>query len=118
VPVRDHGAVDDDVAEELRELRRRVIHLKAEQAAPAVIDEYEAELRVLEALAVAAEATAAAVAGRPELGEALRLRGFAGTGFTDVYAYVYDRALELELDGREFARVITATDFTALLEAD
>ncbi len=107
--------MDDDVALEIQDLRRRVGRLKAEQAAPALIGEYEAELRVLEALAQAAEATLAAIGDRPELAESLRLHGFPGASFADVYAFVYDRSLELELGGREFARVIAGTDFAGLL---
>ncbi|HUY98291.1 MAG TPA: hypothetical protein VMW47_11855 [Verrucomicrobiae bacterium] len=110
--------MDDDVALEIQDLRRRVGRLKAEQAAPTLIAEYEAELRVLEALAQAAEVTLAAVLASPELGDGLRLRGFTSTRFADVYAFVYDRSLELELEGREFARVIAATDFAALLAPD
>ncbi len=114
--VRDHCPVDEDVAEEIREMRVRIGQLKGAEGPPEVIAEYETELRVLEALARAADVTAAAVAQRPELAEALLVRGFAGTSYQELYAFVYERALDLDLEGRDFASLIAATDFTRYLE--
>ena len=110
-------AAEEEYRLEIAELRRKVSRLKAEQGEPHLIEEFEAELRILEALFKAAAATLAALAREPELADGLLRHGFRGADFREVYAFVYDAALELELEGRPLAAVIRATDFTAGLRA-
>jgi hypothetical protein len=51
----------------------------------------------------------------PGLSAELALRGFQPTQFREVYAFVYESALEIEKAGSEFAREVERTDFSQQL---
>jgi len=107
----------DEYALEIDSLRRALDRLRAEEAAPAVIDEYEVELRILRALYQAAIQTVAAADRDPRLPGALEQLGFGAWRLDDVYSFVYETAMEAETDGRDLAAVIGETDFVASLLA-
>jgi hypothetical protein len=105
----------DEYQVEINDLRRRIARLKFERASLTIIEELEAQLRILKA--IYDSATRLFVAGEADA----RVRaGFHGHelgnwDFDDVYAYVYDEAVALEPDGQDLASLIWHHDFLAPL---
>src|SRR4029077_18746183 len=107
----------DEYQIEIRALRRTLARLKAEKASEALIEEYEAELRILVALYQAATETFERGESWPGLRRALTEIGFGDWTLTNVYSFVYEAAMDAEPDGRDLANVITHTDYPASLLA-
>jgi hypothetical protein len=107
----------DEYQIEIRDLRRTLARLKAEKAREELIEEYEAELRILVALYRAATETFERGEATPELRRALAEVGFGDWTLTNVYSFIYEAAMEAEPDGRDLANVITHTDYPATLVA-
>jgi hypothetical protein len=107
----------DEYQIEIRALRRTLARLKAEKAREELIEEYEAELRILVALYRAATETFERGQTTPELRRALAEIGFGDWTLTNVYSFVYEAAMDAEPDGRDLANVITHTDYPASLLA-
>jgi hypothetical protein len=107
----------DEYQIEIRALRRTLARLKAEKAKEALIEEYEAELRILVALYHAATETFERGGACPDLPRALAEIGFGDWTLTNVYSFVYEAAMDAEPDGRDLANVITHTDYGASLLA-
>ena len=107
----------DEYQIEIRDIRRTLSRLKAEKAAEPLIAEHEAELRNLVALYDAARATLEAGEGSSDLVTALRELGFGDWTMENVYAFVYEAAMDAEPDGRDLANVINHTDYAASLRA-
>lgn len=105
----------DEYQIEIGEIRRTLGRLRAAEAPAPVIEEYEAELRILVALYEAA--TDVHERGDPRLAEALRDIGFGDWSLENVYSFVYEAAMEVEPDGRDLANVINHTDYGASLLA-
>jgi len=109
----------DEYQLEIQSLRRTLARLRADLADPALIDEYEAEVRNLTALYDAARATLAAGRADARLRNALAELGFGDWNLVNVYSYVYDAAMDIEVDdGHELASVINETDYAASLLDD
>jgi len=100
---------------EIAELQRKLVELQENEAAPTAIEEYSTEVKILTALLEASQQLHEQIQLRPELAENLLAGGFQADRFSDLYAFVYERALEIELGGSEFAQAIRRTDFAALL---
>jgi len=108
----------DEYQIEISSIRRTLAGLKADKADPALIEEYEAELRNLRALYQAAIETLQAGEGEPRMREALADLGFGEWTLANVYSFVYEAAMSAEQDDRDLANVITHTDYaTSLLDA-
>ena len=107
----------DEYRLEIDSLRRTLERLRLEEADPTVLDEYEAELRILRSLYQAAIDTLAAGERDPRLAGALEQLGFGAWGLDAVYSFVYEAAMDAETDGRDLAAVIGETDFAASLLA-
>ncbi|MGO8687607.1 MAG: hypothetical protein ACLQT7_10605 [Candidatus Dormibacteria bacterium] len=107
----------DEYQLEIDALRGTLDRLRAEEADPAVIDEYEVELRLLRSLYQAAIQTLADGDRDPRISGALERLGFGAWGLDAVYSFVYEAAMEVETDGRDLAGVIGETDFAASLLA-
>jgi len=105
----------DEYELEIDSLRRTLERLRIEEAAEPVIDEYEAELRILRALYAAAQRTLAAGDADPRLIGALERLGFGAWNLASVYSFVYERAMDADAGGRELSGVIADTDFGAAL---
>jgi len=101
--------------QEIRELQAKLAELQENESEPAVIEEYATEVKILVALLDAARELEDKVAAEPDLGEHLLARGFKPDRFRDIYAFVYEQALEIDRAGAEFAQAIRGTDFAALL---
>ena len=100
---------------EIDSLRRTLDRLRAEEAAPQIIDEYEVELRILVALYEAAKQTITAGDRDPRLAGALEQLGFDEWSLASVYSFIYETAMDVETDGRDLAAVIGGMDFAASL---
>jgi len=107
----------DEYQIEIRQLRRALARLRAEKAREQLIEEYEAELRNLAALYEAATDTFASGESEPQLQEALAGLGFGEWTLENVYTFVYEAAMEAEIDGRDLANIIHSTDYAASLRA-
>ena len=107
----------DEYALEVNSLQGTLARLRVEEAAQPLIDEYEVELRILVALYDAATRTMDARDGDPRLAGALASLGFGEWGLDNVYAFVYEAAMEAETEGRDLAAIIGEMDFPALLLA-
>jgi L-fucose isomerase-like protein len=105
----------DEYEIEIRQLRRTLARLRAEKAREELIEEYEAELRILVALYQAATETLARGENDPDLPLALEAIGFGEWTLSNVYSFVYEAAMDAEPDGRDLANVITHTDYPASL---
>lgn len=96
---------------EINELRRRIAKLKFDRAPLDVIEELEAQLRILKAIY---DATWALFQGG-ELDARLRTRfqdlGFGAWTIDNVYFYVYEQAVELEPAGHDLASRIGEHDY-------
>ncbi|MGA8206617.1 MAG: hypothetical protein WB801_04260 [Candidatus Dormiibacterota bacterium] len=101
--------------QEIRELQTKLVELQENESEPTLIEEYATEVKILQALLEAARELEDKVAAEPELGEHLLARGFKPDNFRDIYAFVYEQALEIDQAGVEFAQAIRGTDFAALL---
>ncbi|HEY6538889.1 MAG TPA: hypothetical protein VI138_07625 [Candidatus Dormibacteraeota bacterium] len=100
---------------EIAELQRKLVELQENEAAPPLLEEYAAEVQILKALLGAARALERSLQEDQQLSSALALRGFQPGQFRDVYAFVYETALEIDKAGAQFAREIEATDFSLSL---
>ncbi|HZU78048.1 MAG TPA: hypothetical protein VFA70_14875, partial [Dehalococcoidia bacterium] len=89
----------DEYQIEIRDLRRTLARLEADEAAPELIAEYEAEVRIHSALYRAAQETFAAGLDDTAMRDALASLGFGGWTLGNVYSFVYDASMELPDSG-------------------
>ena len=107
----------DEYALEIDSLRRALTRLRLEEAAPAIIEEYEVELRVLTALFEATSQTIGAGDHDARLAGALARLGFGEWDLDNVYAFVYEVAMEVDTEGRDLAALVGEMDFPVLMLA-
>jgi hypothetical protein len=107
----------DEYQLEIASIRRTLAKLKADKADPALIEEYEAELRNLNALYDAAQAVWTAGDSDGALSRTLEELGFGEWSFANVYSFVYDAAMDTDPGGLDLANVINHTDYAASLRA-
>ena len=108
----------DEYQLEIQHLRRQLARLQETEADPALIEEYEAEVRNLTALYRASQVTFDAGVGDRRRAGALELLGFGEWTLDNVYSFVYDVSMDLPLDGADLASLIDTTDYAgSLLEA-
>jgi hypothetical protein len=105
----------DEWQVEMQEIQRTLAGLRARQGDPVIIEELEAELRILQAL----YATASDVFDAGLVDGGLR-RAFARHGLGDwtlgnVYSFVYERAIEIEPGHRELSSLIPELDYIDLI---
>jgi DNA mismatch repair ATPase MutS len=105
----------DEYMVEINDLRRRIARLKLERAAATIIEELEAQLRILKAIYGSASNLYTAGEKNPRLQAGLQEQEFGSWTFDDVYAYVYEQAVALEPDGQDLAAVIWHHDYAAPL---
>lgn len=108
----------DEYQLEIQQLTRQLAQLRDAEADPALIAEYEAELRNLNALYRASRETYDVGLSDRRLAEALHRVGFGPWTLDNVYSFVYDISMELPLDGQDLAALVDATDYAgSLLES-
>ncbi len=105
----------DEYTLEITDLRRRIAKLKFERASVTIIEELEAQLRILRSIFDSATAlfTAGETDGR--LRASFRDRQLGNWTFENVYFYVYEQAVALEPDGHDLATLIWHHDYSAPL---
>lgn len=107
----------DEYEEEIAALEGTLARLRAEEAEKRVLEEYEAELRNLQALYRAARETLLAGAADARLPSALADLGFGEWTLDNVYSFVYEAAMDADSGGRDMAAVVRGIDFPASLVA-
>jgi hypothetical protein len=105
----------DEYMVEINELRRRVAKLKFERASVTIIEELEAQLRILRSIYDAATALFAAGETDSRLQASFRDRQLGNWTFENVYFYVYEQAVALEPEGHDLATLIWHFDYAAPL---
>ena len=100
---------------EISDLRRRIAKLKFERASVTIIEELEAQLRILRSIYDSATALFAAGETDRRLQAGFRERQLGSWTFENVYFYVYEQAVALEPDGHDLATLIWHHDYAAPL---
>jgi hypothetical protein len=100
---------------EMDEIQRRLGELKAHNGDPVIIDELEAELRILKSFYETALNVFEAGRNDPGAHQGLVAERWGDWTFRNVYSYVYDRAMELEPGRRELSSLIPEQDYIGML---
>src|SRR5260370_37563766 len=91
---------------EINDLRRRIAKLKFERASVIIIEELEAQLRILRAIYDSANGLFAARQKDRRLQASFRERQLGNWTFENVYFYVYEQAVALQPHGHDLATLI------------
>jgi hypothetical protein len=105
----------DEYTVEINDLRRRIGRLKFERASLTIIEELEAQLRILRAIYGSASSLYAAGEDDPRLQHRFSEQELGSWTFDNVYSYVYEQAVALEPDGQDLASLIWHHDYAAPL---
>ncbi len=109
----------DEYQLEIQSIRSTLARLRADEADPELIEEYEAELRILMALYQAATELLEAGWKDERLRVILTDLDFGDWTMENVYSFVYDAALDMDESGHDLAARVGQTDFVrALLAAE
>jgi hypothetical protein len=108
----------DEYQLEIESIRTTLTRLRADEADPELIEEYEAELRILVALYAAALEVLEAGNAEARLRTVLAELEFGDWTMENVYSFVYEAALDMDESGHDLAARVGQTDFAgALLSA-
>jgi len=107
----------DEYVLEINDLRRRIAKLKFEHASITIIEELEAQLRILKAIYDSATELFAAGEKDGRLQAGFRQRELGSWTFENVYFYVYEQAVSLEPDGHDLATLIWHHDYVEPLRS-
>lgn len=107
----------DEYLLEINELRRRIAKLKVDRAPIAIIEELEAQLRILKAIYDATWSVFSAGEYDRRLQDRFRERELGSWTFDNVYFYVYEEAVKLDPAGHDLASRISEQDYLELLSA-
>lgn len=102
---------------EINELRRRIARLKFEHASPVIVEELEAQLRILRAIYDSTVRLHAEGEVDPRLPAAFRKQGLGDWTFDNVYYFVYEKAVALDPEGRDLATLIWHQDYVGSILA-
>ena len=105
----------DEYLLEINDLRRRIAKLKFERASVTIIEELEAQLRILRAIYDSANGLFAAGQKDRRLQAGFRERELGSWTFENVYFYVYEQAVALEPGVRDLATLIWHHDYAGPL---
>jgi hypothetical protein len=107
----------DEYAKEIRDLQQEIDRLVEAEGDKKEIADLEMQVEVLSAIYRQAEALYRRGEADRELRRGLRLRGYGDWTLDNVYAFVYEQAVELPDEGpKAFADDIRQTDFAGRLE--
>jgi predicted translin family RNA/ssDNA-binding protein len=108
----------DDYSKEIGDLQQEVERLAEAEGSPLDIAELEMQIRVLKALYEQATTLFEQGRGDPDLRRQLVIRGYGEWTLDNVYAFVFEAAVDLpELEPKAFVNGISHTDFASLLIA-
>src|SRR5260370_38174039 len=102
----------DEYMLEINELRRRIAKLKFEHASVTIIEELDAQLRILRSIYDSATALFAAGETDSRLQASFRDGQLGNWTFENVYFYVYEQAVSLEPDAHDLAPLIWPHAYT------
>jgi hypothetical protein len=105
----------DEYLLEINDLRRRIAKLKFERASVVIIEELEAQLRILKAIYDSAAGLFSAGQKDNRLQAGFRELELGSWTFENVYFYVYEQAVALEPDGQDLATLIWHHDYSGPL---
>jgi hypothetical protein len=105
----------DEYQLEINDLRRRIAKLRFERASVTIIEELEAQLRILRAIYDSANGLFAAGQKDRRLQNSFRERQLGNWTFENVYFYVYEQAVALEPGGHDLATLIWRHDYAGPL---
>jgi hypothetical protein len=105
----------DEYQLEINDLRRRIAKLKFERASLVIIEELEAQLRILKAIYDSATGLFSAGEKNRRLQAAFRQRELGTWTFDNVYFYVYEQAVALDPNGHDLATLIWHHDYAGPL---
>jgi hypothetical protein len=106
----------DDYAREISDLKAEIERLQEAEEDPAEISELQMQLEILTELYQRARELLAAGESNPDLQLALKVRGFGEWTLDNVYAFVYESAVDLPGQGHHaFVGGIRESDFAGLL---
>jgi hypothetical protein len=105
----------DEYMLEINDLRRRIAKLKFEGGSVVIIEELEAQLRILKAIYESATGLFSAGEQDRRLQAGFRERQLGSWTFENVYFYVYEQAVALEPDGQDLATLIWHHDYAGPL---
>ena len=100
---------------EMQEIQRRLAQLKANDGDPVIIDELEAELRILDSFYLTSLDVLEAGKRDVEAQRGLQAERWGEWNMRNVYSFVYEKALEAELGRRELSSVIPELDYIGML---
>ena len=86
----------DEYQLEIQSIRSTLLRLRADEADPELIEEYEAELRILTALYTAATETLDAGQSDARLRTVLAELEYGDWNMENVYSFIYDAALDMD----------------------
>jgi hypothetical protein len=107
----------DEYQLEIQSIRSTLIKLRADAADPELIEEYEAELRILVGLYTAATEVYDAGLTDGRLRTVLAELDFGDWTMENVYSFIYDAALDMDEAGHDLAARLGQTDFAGALLA-
>jgi hypothetical protein len=105
----------DEYMLEINDLRRRIAKLKFERASVTIIEELDAQLRILKALYDSAQALYVSGERDRQLQASFAQLDLGSWTFDNVYFYVYEQAVAIEPDGHDLATLIWHHDYAAPL---
>ena len=100
---------------EMQEIERNISALRARDGDPVVIDELEAELRILKSLYLTSGELFEAGLSDPPLRADFDRLGLGAWTFQNVYTFVYERALEIETGRRELSSLVPEQDYPEMI---
>jgi hypothetical protein len=107
----------DEYQVEMNDLRHRIARLKLDRASAVLIEELEAQLRILKAIYDSTSALFAAGEGDGRLQASFHELELGNWTFENVYFYVYEEAVALDAEGRDLASRIMGHDYGASLRS-
>ena len=100
---------------EMQEIQRNISALRARDGDPVIIDELEAELRILQSFYATTWEVYEAGEGDPQARRSFGELGMGDWTFGNVYSYVYERAMEIELGRRELSSLVPEQDYLGMI---
>lgn len=108
----------DEYSKEIADLTAQIDRLVEEEGDKTEIADLSMQLEILKAIYARARELFAAGEGDADLRAALAMRGYGPWNFDNVYAFVYEQAVELDSDGHhQFVGEIKEADFAGMLAA-
>lgn len=100
---------------EMQEIQRNITRLRGRDADPVIIDELEAQLRILQSFYTTAWDVFEAGERDAQTRRSFAQLGMGDWTFGNVYSYVYERAMEIELGRRELSSLVPEQDYLGMI---